>query len=197
LASNAECILDYGISGEACPLGLAPTTSTTVMLALGDALSMVVAKVKDLRPQDFARSHPGGSLGKKLSNVTEIMRPISECRVASSEQTVREIYIQLAGPSRRSGAVLLVDENDWLVGIFTDSDLARLLERQQDKWFDKPVAEVMTRKPTCVTTDTKTQLAVEILASINISELPVVDKSNKPVGLIDITDVVGLFPVEK
>ena len=196
LARHSDLVLDFGKFREACPLGLAPTTSTTVMLAMGDALAMVVMKIKSLQPHDFARHHPGGSLGRKLSGVDEIMRPIEECRLARQRMTVREVYVELAGPRRRAGAVVLVDDQGKLSGIFTDSDLARLLERGRDQALDSPIERVMTRNPAFVSSGSQAMVAVEILASLNISELPVVDECNRPLGLIDVTDVVGLFPVQ-
>ncbi len=196
LADFSEYVLDYGKTPEACPLGLAPTTTTTIMLALGDALSMVTSRLRDLQPNDFARCHPGGSLGKQLSTVEEIMRPISECRVASENISVRNMYVQLRGPKRRSGAILLVDESQKLSGIFTDSDLARLLEREQDDLLNRPIREVMTKNPSTVQVGSKTIAAVDLLGSLSISELPVVDSNNRPQGLIDITDVVGLLPLD-
>jgi arabinose-5-phosphate isomerase len=194
LAKQAAAVLDYGKYHEACSLGLAPSTTTTVMLALGDALALVASETKGFQATDFAKFHPGGSLGRKLSMVQEVMRPIEKCRVAREDETIRNLYVRLCGPSRRSGAVLITDDTGRLTGLFTDSDLARMLERQLDALFDAPVRDVMTKNPITVTMGTKTLVAVEILASRNISELPIVDQTNLPMGLIDITDVVGLLP---
>ena len=103
------------------------------------------------------------------------------------------IYVRLQGPGRRSGAILLVDSAGQLSGIFTDSDLARLLEQQQDHLLDQPVHSVMTRNPKTVAAGSRTTAAVEILSTHNISELPVIDHFGKPLGIIDITDVVSLL----
>ena len=194
LAQSSDIVLDYGAAQEACHLGLAPSTSTTMMLALGDALALVASQVKGFRQIDFAKFHPGGSLGRKLSTVDEIMRPIEACRVAADQQSVREIYVCLKSAVRRSGAILLTDERGILTGLFTDSDLARMLERGCEIQFDDPISEVMTRKPFTVVAGSKTGVAVEMLACHNISELPVVDRVGRPLGLIDITDVVSLLP---
>ena len=191
LARQASVALCYKSKPEACPLGLAPTTSTTTMLALGDALTLVVAKMRAFRAQDFARFHPGGSLGKKLAKVEEVMRPVAECRVACERETVREIYVRSGASNRRVGVVLVVNKVGQLTGIFTDSDLARLLGRQQDGCFDWAIADVMTKSPVTVVAGTRAKAAVETLASRNLSELPVVDGAGKAVGLIDITDVVS------
>ena len=194
LAKQAAAVLDYGKYHEACSLGLAPSTTTTVMLALGDALALVVSETKGFKATDFAKFHPGGSLGLRLSRVEEIMRPVAECRVAKETETIRQLYIRLCGPSRRSGAILITNETGSLTGLFTDSDLARMLEREQDAKFDSPVSTVMTHNPITVEVGSKTLAAVDVLATRNISELPIVDKHNRPQGLIDITDVVGLLP---
>ena len=194
LARGSSISLAYGSAQEACHLGLAPSTSTTLMLALGDALALVTSQEKRFQSIDFAKFHPGGSLGKKLSSVNEIMRPIENCRLAYQNETVREIYVRLHGPDRRTGAILLTDDDGKLTGIFTDSDLARLLERQQDELMDGPIHKVMTQNPKTARIGSKTAVAVEILACNNISELPVVDARDRPRGIIDITDVVGILP---
>jgi arabinose-5-phosphate isomerase len=192
LGKHADLVLDYGKVDESGHLGLAPSTSTTLMLVLGDALALTLSKEKVFEPEDFARFHPGGSLGRKLSLVEEVMRPLEECRIAIEHETVREIYIRSQSEARRSGAVMVTSKDGRLTGLFTDSDLARLLERQQDSQFDQSICEVMTTNPLTVETGNRTEVAIETLACRNISELPVVDATGKPVGLIDITDVVNL-----
>jgi arabinose-5-phosphate isomerase len=195
LARASVVVLDYGRLPEAGNLGLAPTTSTTMMMAMGDALALVLSNLRQFRPMDFAKFHPGGSLGRKLSTVDEIMRPVSDCRVAQDSLTVREIYIQCAGSKRRVGVILLTDDSGKLTGLFTDSDLARLLESGDNEALDASVSEVMTSEPITVRCGSKSLVAVETLACRNISELPVVDSHGRPKGVLDITDVVGLFPV--
>jgi len=194
LARHAVLVLPLGKRVEADPLNLAPTTSTTVMLALGDALALVVSAERGFRAEHFAKFHPGGSLGRKLSLVEDYMRPIGECRIAPDSETVREIFMRHRVPGRRSGAVLLHNEPGQLSGIFTDSDLARLFELRNDGGLDRPVAEVMTRTPLVVTLGSKMLEAVAIMARRKISELPVIDENSIPVGMIDITDVVANFP---
>lgn len=194
LAQAAQVVLELGPLEEACPLRLAPTTSTLAMLAVGDAVAMTVARCKGFQAADFATLHPAGSLGLKLSRVQQHMRPRDQCRVAPQHWTVRQVYVSLCRPGRRSGAIMLVDEQGRLSGLFTDSDLARLLERKQDQALDQPIRGVMTRSPVFVQVDTPMVEAVELLARRKISELPVVDPQGRPVGMIDITDVVGLFP---
>lgn len=194
LAKQSAAVLNYGNTPEACSLGLAPSTSTTLMLALGDALALLLSRMRQFQAVDFARYHPGGSLGRKLSRVDEVMRPIERCRVALETETIREIYVRYSGQQRRAGMVMVTDGSGRLTGVFTDSDLARLLERKQENHFDSPISEVMTSSPHTISTGSKTMLAVETLACRNLSELPVVDARHRAIGLIDITDLVGLSP---
>ena len=194
LAQHATLVLPLGKRAEADPLNLAPSTSTTAMLALGDALALVVSAERGFRAEHFAKFHPGGSLGRKLSLVEEYMRPIGECRVAPDSETVREIFMRHRVPGRRSGAVILHDADGRLSGIFTDSDLARLFESRNDSCLDHPVADVMIPTPLVVTLGSKMLEAVAIMAKRKISELPVIDEHRVPVGMIDITDVVANFP---
>jgi arabinose-5-phosphate isomerase len=197
LGRAADVVLSLGTLREACTLGLAPSTSTTAMIAVGDALALVVSRMKGFAAEDFARFHPGGSLGLQLSRVEEVMRPLQDCRVAADRLTVREVFVHLSRPGRRTGAIMLVDADGRLSGIFTDSDLARLFEANCDAAFDQPVRQVMTANPAKVEQGTRLPEAVEILRTKKISELPVVDEQNHPVGLIDITDVMSLLPAEK
>lgn len=192
LAAHSTATLNYGKTPEACHLGLAPTTSTALMLAMGDALTLVVSRLHEFNASDFAKFHPGGAIGKRLSDVEDVMRPIEECRVAQESETVREVYIRYGGATRRAGVVLVANAENQLTGIFTDSDLARLLERQQDNQFDRPISDVMTRSPVTVASGSKTMVAIETLACRNLSELPVIDRQGRAVGLIDITDVVSV-----
>jgi arabinose-5-phosphate isomerase len=196
LGRAATVTVELGPLEEACSLGLAPSTSTTAMLALGDALALVVSQMRRFSREDFARFHPAGSLGSKLSRVEQHARPLGQCRVSSEEQTVREVLVGAAMPGRRTGATMLVDQQGCLSGIFTDSDLARLFEHHRDGELDHPISNVMTRNPLRVEVGSMMVDAVSIMAGRKISELPVVDADGKPVGLIDITDVVAMLPKE-
>jgi arabinose-5-phosphate isomerase len=196
LGKQAVITLDLGAIREACPLGLAPTASTAAMLALGDALALVLSRIRGFSSEDFARFHPGGSLGRKLARVEEAMRPLEQCRVALVTQTLRETLVGQSRPGRRTGAIMVVDDAGALVGIFTDSDLARLLEANRDVAIDGPLADVMTESPATTAMGELLSTACELLSRRKISELPVVDQAGKPVGLIDITDVVGIAPEE-
>jgi CBS domain-containing protein len=164
------------------------------MLALGDALALVASVVRGFRREDFARYHPGGSLGRHLSRVEEAMRLLDECRVASEQETVRAVFVERRRPGRRSGAIMLVDAAGRLSGIFTDSDLARLLENRRDAEIDGPISRLMTRDPKSVAAGSPLSDAVHLMATKKISELPVVDATGVPLGMIDVTDVVTLLP---
>ena len=176
LASTADVAIVLGPLEEVCPLGLAPSTSTTAMIA---------------------RFHPAGSLGRKLLKVDVVMRRGNDLRLATSAETVREVFAQARRRGRRTGAVMLVDEAGRLCGIFTDSDLARLFEQRRDPALDKAIREVMTPSPVTIIQGARVADAIELLRRHRISELPVIDATGKPVGLLDITDVLGLMPAEE
>lgn len=192
LARNADVALVYGPLIEACPLALAPSSSTTVMLALGDALAFTLLEERQFTADDFARFHPAGSLGRKLAPVEETMRRGSELRIAPAAETVRTVFAQVRHRGRRTGAIMLVDAEGRLAGLFTDSDLARLFEERADAALDAPIANVMTRHPVVVGPQTRMTEAVDILRTRKISELPVVDLDGRPIGMLDITDLIGL-----
>ncbi len=196
LGLASDLCIALGPIEEACPLGLAPSASTTAMMAVGDALALLVSRMRDFRAEDFAQFHPGGNLGRRLASVEDLMRTDGRLRKAPCDRTVREVFVALAGPRRRSGAVLIVDGGGRLVGIFTDSDLARLFERRQDALLDRPIGEVMTADPVQLAVGASVAEAVEAMRSRKISELPIVDEGGRPVGLIDLTDLIGLVPAE-
>jgi arabinose-5-phosphate isomerase len=196
LARQSDVVIPIGRLKEACPWGLAPTTSTTAMLAVGDALALVVSQERGFSPQQFARFHPAGSLGQKLRRVTEVMRPLEQLRTAAVDATVRQVFTQTTRPGRRSGAVILLNDDGTLAGIFTDSDLARLMERRNDAALDQPIGDVMTSKPLTVHCSAMLSEVIDLLAERKISELPVVDDDYRPRGMIDITDVIGWIPAE-
>jgi arabinose-5-phosphate isomerase len=191
LARKADVALVYGPLEEADPLGLAPSTSTTAMIALGDALAFVLSGMRNFTREDFARFHPAGSLGRKLLKVEAIMRQGDELRLAGCEETVREVFARSARRGRRTGAVMLTCGDGRLAGLFTDSDLARLFEQRRDAALDRPIREVMTADPLTVPKGTRVIDAVEVLRLRKISELPVVDAHGRPSGLLDITDLIG------
>lgn len=192
LGRSATLVIPLGTLDEACHLRLAPTTSTTAMMAVGDALAVVASRMRGFADRDFARVHPAGALGRRLAKVDDCMRSLACCRVAAASKTVRDVFAELRRPGRRTGAVMLVDHEGRLCGLFTDSDLARLFEERRDEAFDLPIRQVMTARPHAVRAGTAMMGAIELLVSAKISELPVVDERGAPVGMLDVTDVVGL-----
>lgn len=192
LAAAANCKVVYGKYAEACPHGLAPTSSTTVMMAVGDAVALLASRLREFSARDFARFHPGGALGRKMSCVSQLMRPLTCCRVAKQTVTIRECMISCSISGRRSGAVMLTGDSGELTGIFTDSDLARLLESRCEDALDGPIQARMTMDPHCVSPDTLLSDAIALLSQLRISELPVVDSDGKPIGMVDITDLITL-----
>jgi arabinose-5-phosphate isomerase len=194
LARNSDAVIAYGPLTEACPMRLAPSSSTTVMLALGDALAFTLSELREFNPEDFARFHPAGSLGRKLARVDAYMRQGTDVRVAAANETIRTVFAQVRQIGRRTGAVMLVDEAGILCGIFTDSDLARLFEAREDAAFDRPIFDVMTCDPVTVGPAVRIGEAMEQMRDRKLSELPVVDNDGRPVGLLDITDLIGFDP---
>jgi len=193
LARFATVALAYGRVREACPLGLAPSASTTAMLALGDALFLSVMKLRRFTPDDFALYHPAGNLGRKLIKVSEAMsfRRGENLPVASDTLSVGEVLRQVSQIKRRSGAVILIDVAERVSGIFSDGDLRRLITADEGS-LRRPVADVMTRNPKRVRGDSLASEAMAVMKQHRIDELPVVDADDRPVGLIDVQDLVVL-----
>ncbi len=196
LGRAADLCIALGPVAEACPLGLAPSASTTALMAVGDALALLVSRLRDFTAEEFALFHPAGSLGRRLARVEEVMRTERQLRRAHVEESVRSVFVRLAGPRRRSGAVLVVDEDGMLLGIFTDSDLARLFERRREAELDGPIGAVMTAEPYRIKVGATLADAVDVMKAHKISELPVVDRGGRLVGLIDVTDLIGLLPAD-
>lgn len=196
LGQQADVCVALGPIEEACPLGLAPSASTTAMMAVGDALALLVSRMRDFRAEDFALFHPGGNLGRRLTRVEDLMRTGAHIRTAVPGETVREVLVRLGGARRRSGAILVIDPDGRLAGIFTDSDLARLFENRREAMLDRPISEVMTPRPVRIEVGATVHEAIECLRGRKLSELPVVDRGGFLVGLIDVTDLIGLDPAE-
>lgn len=194
LGKHADIVLPIGKIDEACPLGLAPSSTTTAMLALGDALALSVMKVRNFTADNFAVFHPAGQLGRKLIKVREAMtfRLGENLPVASDRLTVGQVLHEVSSIKRRSGAVILVDETGAISGIFSDGDLRRLLTDNDGSALAKPVKSVMTKNPKRVGADQLASEAMGIMRNYRIDELPVVDEQNKPIGLIDVQDLVVL-----
>ena len=193
LARVRGVVLCIGSLSEACPLGIAPSVSTTCMLALGDSIAFTIMKARKFSAEDYARFHPGGSLGAKLMTVGQSMmfKRGQKLPVALATDTVREMLDKTADISRR-GAVMVVTEKGKLAGIITDADLRRYLSKKGEELFACKVKEIMTANCKKVTEDTLAAEAMAVFHKYRIDELPVVDKKNVPVGLIDVQDIVAI-----
>ena len=197
LGRHADVTVCYGSVEEACPLGLAPTVSTSCMLALGDALALVVMRMRNFQPEDFAAFHPAGELGRRLLKVEDAMIFRRDDRLAVvSEKLSLGAALAEAEKGRRTGAMLLVDGDGRLSGILTDADLRRALVRRPDRdIMDRPVSEFMTRNPKHIHLGELASEAVAVMNKGRFDELPVLDGDDRPVGLIDVQDLLGIKTV--
>jgi len=188
LARHSDVVLDVSVAKEACPMGLAPTASTTAALAMGDALAVCLLEKKGFKEKDFAFFHPGGALGKKLLlKVEDIMRSgASHCAVMEDD-LVRDVLVAIT--EARAGAASVVDKQGRLTGIFTDGDLRRHLDMERPLLMC-PVKEVMTKKPTKIGKERLASEALRILKEKHIDELPVVDSKGQPIGMLDVQDLL-------
>ncbi len=188
LAQNADVVLDAGVRREADPLGLAPTSSTTLQLALGDALSGMVTELRGLCPEDFALFHPGGSLGKRLLlKVADLMGTGERLPLVPDGATVKKALFEIT--SKGYGTVIVIDPKGDLAGIFTDGDLRRLLEDRGPGGLEMPVSEVMTRKPKTIDPERLAAEALSLMERYEISVLAVVE-GEVPVGIIHLHDLL-------
>ncbi|MDD5217914.1 MAG: KpsF/GutQ family sugar-phosphate isomerase [Candidatus Omnitrophica bacterium] len=188
LARHADIVLDLGVTREACPLNLAPSASTTASLALGDALALSLLKEKGFKTEDFAMLHPGGSLGKQLLKVKDIMRSGKNNPLVPDNATVRQALLKITGA--RAGSCTLVDRRGKIRGIFTDGDLRRHMKEDSGSILDQPVKKFATQKPMTIRQTKMAAEAVHLLKTKKIDELPVVDDQNRAVGLLDVQDLL-------
>lgn len=194
LARTCDAHVALGDLAEACPHNLAPTASTTAMLALGDAIALELARRRDFRADDFHRHHPGGMLGAGLRPLTEVIRfrAGENLPVISETLTVRQACEAADGAGgRRAGAILLVDEAGRLTGILTDGDLRRLILKDLGG-LERPVSEVMTARPQHLSVDDLVRDAVRLVRERRVDEIPVVDHEGRPVGLVDVQDLMAM-----
>jgi arabinose-5-phosphate isomerase len=189
VAKLCDCVLDLGRVDEACPLGLAPTASTSAMMALGDALAMVVLAERGFSREDYARYHPAGALGRKLLKVGEIMRTGKELPLVPLGTRVVDVILTMSRTAGRPGAALIVDRGERLAGIFTDGDLRRLLERGIAQ-LEQPVDAFMGRRPKTIGPEAFVDDAERMLREHKIDQLAVVDSAGKAVGLVDVQDLL-------
>ncbi|MEE9200217.1 MAG: KpsF/GutQ family sugar-phosphate isomerase [Candidatus Brocadiales bacterium] len=191
LALHSDVVLGIGKVEEPCHLGLAPSASSTAMLAIGDALALTVFKKKDLKKEDFAAYHPGGELGKKLLTVDMVMRAGEGNPVTSESTTVIKALEIMTNTRGGPGAVSIVDSSGRLCGFFTDGDLRRYLQKGRD-FLSRPINEVMTKDPRTAKTGSLAADVYRVLREYKIDQLPVVDDKDVPVGLVDVQDLLDV-----
>lgn len=189
LAEKSKFMISSAVSEEACPYNLAPTSSTTLVLAIGDAIAISLMKAKGFSAEDFAKNHPAGSLGRRLQlNAEDLMHKLEACAVVSASAPMDEV---LDSATRKKLGAVLVIENEKLLGIITDGDLRRSLSLRE-KFFQLNANQVMTKNPTCVGSKTLAYDALRLMEErqSQINVLPVVNSAGAPVGLLRIHDLV-------
>ncbi|HEX7901587.1 MAG TPA: KpsF/GutQ family sugar-phosphate isomerase [Planctomycetota bacterium] len=192
LGKNADLVIELGRIEEACPLGLAPSATTTALLALGDALAFCVFEARGFDREKFAFYHPGGDLGRRLLKVSDVMRTGERNAVVRDDTTVTEAVAAIT--RARAGAVCVVDAAGRLAGIFTDGDLRRAMGRDA-RLLAGRIADLMTKSPKTIGPDRLAGEAVRILREKKIDELPVVNEKGEPVGMLDVQDLLDVGAV--
>lgn len=190
LALNADIMLDTGIEKEACPFDLAPTTSTTAMLAMGDALAISLMQKKKFTQRDFALTHPKGSLGRRLTvKVSDMMTRESALPLVTENALITDLILEMT--SKRYGVSAVVNDEGRLTGIFTDGDLRRLVQNGGE-FLTLTAGSVMTANPKTVSTSTLARECLDILETYRITQLLVCDNEQHPVGMVHIHDLITL-----
>jgi len=193
LVRASTVALSIGSVEEAGSLSLAPTSSTTATLALGDALSLAASRRRSFTPDDFAKRHPGGWLGDLLRPVTSIIRfkAGDNLPILSDRLTVSKALSEAGKFGRRPGAMMLVDENQHISGVFTDGDLRRLILRDTGE-LNQPIANIMTRSPKTLSSGALVRDAVNLIRESRQDEIPIVNEAGEPMGLLDVQDLIAL-----
>ncbi|QNN23088.1 KpsF/GutQ family sugar-phosphate isomerase [Planctomycetales bacterium ZRK34] len=198
LARLCDMTLAVGDVTEACPHNLAPTASTTAMLALGDALAMSVSRARNFSADDFRKRHPGGMLGRQMMNITDVLRfrAGDNLPLIRESATVGQMLDQLDDYARPPGATLIIDDGGRLVGIVTDADLRRRYRADVDL-LDRAVQSIMTASPKVLADSALVRDAVQLVRELRVDEIPIVDTQAKPVGLLDVQDLIALKVIEE
>jgi len=186
LAGSSDVVLDVSVDSEACPNGLAPTSSTAAALAMGDALAVALLSLRDFSPEDFARLHPGGRLGKRLAKVEEMMVTGTYLPVVRSDSPMKEAILEMTA---KRGITSVVGKDGRLVGVITDGDLRRLLEKTSDI-FSLKCRDVMTRNPRTIDRDSLAAKGVKIMEDQGITALLVLDDVRRPIGVLHLHDLM-------
>lgn len=190
LGEQSDIYLNVGVKEEACPHDLAPTASTTATLAMGDALSVALLQKRNFTAEDFALLHPGGSLGKRLSlKVDEIMIKGEKIPIVNQNTSLKDTIIEIT--SKRLGATCVINDKSILVGIVTDGDLRRLLEKTLEI-KDLKAKDIMTKNPKVMAKDYLASFALQQMENFKITSLIIVDEDNKPIGIIHLHDLINL-----
>ncbi len=188
LAKEADVVLKVNVEREACPFNLTPTASTTAMLALGDALALAAMRERRFTKEDLAKFHPGGILGRRLLlRVRDLMRTGDRMAVIHQDSPVRDALFAIT--KAQAGATHVVDDEGKLAGIVTDGDLRRAIMRDE-KVLHRPVREIMTRRPITIEPDKLATEALRLMQERQIDDLPVVDDKGRPVGMLDVQDLL-------
>ena len=189
MPQNADIALTLGAADEACPLGLAPTSSTTATLVLGDALAVALLEARGFTADDFARSHPAGALGKRLLlHVKHLMHTGTELPKVKPNTPMNKVLYEIS--DKRLGLTTVVDENDILLGIFTDGDLRRMIDQQQGFDINLPVSAVMTKSPMTISQEARAVEVLEKMHEKKINQFVVVDDARKVIGVISMHDLI-------
>ncbi|MBM4403094.1 MAG: KpsF/GutQ family sugar-phosphate isomerase [Candidatus Cloacimonetes bacterium] len=189
LAQHADCVLDCSVPLEYEPFGLVPTASTTVALALGDALAIALLREKGFTATDFARFHPGGTIGKRLLlRVSDLMHSGEALPVVSEDTIMSEVIMEMT--SKKLGCTAVIDHKGILTGIITDGDLRRHLQEKQHRIMDCSASQCMTHDPKASTPDELAVNAINLMETYKITMLPVVDKQHRPVGMLHMHDMI-------
>ncbi len=188
LTAKCDIVLDCSVKSEACPNNLVPTSSSTAALVMGDALAIALLEERNFSPEDYAYLHPGGLLGRRLlMHVEDLMHTNSEIPIVKPETVIRDTMLEISG--KRLGTALVVDDNDILVGIFTDGDLRRLAQKDEN-FFIRTTGEVMVKDPKTIHPDAILDEALAAMEKYSITALPVVNENNQPVGIIHLHDIL-------
>lgn len=186
LAEKADIVIDASVEAEACPNGLAPTSSTAAALAMGDALAVALLSIRDFSPEDFARLHPGGKLGKRLAKVEDMMLTGTYVPVVGQDSLMKDAILEMTA---KRGITSVVDDERRLVGVITDGDLRRLLEKTSDI-FALSCQDVMTKYPKTIDKDSLAAKGVKMMEDHGITALLVVDDERRPIGVIHLHDLM-------
>ena len=188
IAERSDIVLDVSVKEEACPFNLAPTSSTTAALVMGDALAVALLEKRNFSAEDFALFHPGGSLGKKLSmRIDDIMFSGDRIPRVNEDTLLEKVIFEIT--SKRFGSTCVVDKNNELSGIITDGDIRRLVERTKEIW-NLRAKDVMSKNPKTVALGTMASEALKLMTDFSIMQVVIVDESNHPKGIVHIHDIL-------